>query len=152
GPTLGAVSVTDVLPASLTATAISGTGWNCTLGTLTCTRSDVLNGASSYPVITLTANVSITAPASVPNTAGVSAGGEINTGNNNASDPTTIVLLPDLTITKTHTGNFAQGQIGRTYSIVVGNGGGAATSGSVSVADTLPAGLTATAISGMGWT
>ena len=34
-PTTGLVSVTDALPTGLTATAISGTGWNCVLGTLT---------------------------------------------------------------------------------------------------------------------
>jgi uncharacterized protein (TIGR03437 family) len=57
GPTTGTVTVTDVLPAGLTATAISGTGWTCTLATLTCTRSDVLAAGASYPVITVTVNV-----------------------------------------------------------------------------------------------
>ncbi len=37
--TAGTVSVVDTLPAGLTATAISGTGWACVLGTLTCTRA-----------------------------------------------------------------------------------------------------------------
>jgi len=57
GPTSGVVTVNDVLPAGLTATAIGGTGWTCTLGTLTCTRSDVLAAGASYPVITVTVNV-----------------------------------------------------------------------------------------------
>ena len=39
----GTVTVTDTLPAGLSATAISGTGWACTLSTLICTRSDGLN-------------------------------------------------------------------------------------------------------------
>lgn len=152
-PTTGTVTVTDTLPAGLTATGIAGSGWSCTLATLTCTRSDALAAGSSYPPITLTVNVASNAPASVTNTATVSGGGETNTANNTASDPTTIteVLLPDLGIVKSHTGNFSQGQTGATYAITVSNAGPGATSGTVTVVDTLPAGLTATAIAGTGW-
>ena len=57
-PTTGAVSVTDTLPAGLTATAIGGTGWNCNLASLTCTRSDALAAGASFPVITVTVSVS----------------------------------------------------------------------------------------------
>ena len=85
-----AVSVVDILPAGLTATAISGTGWSCTSANLTCTRSDALAASASYPPITLTVNVASNASASVTNTATVSGGGETNTANNTASDPTTI--------------------------------------------------------------
>ena len=60
--------------------------------------------------------------------------------------------MPDLTIAKSHSGNFTQGQTGATYSITATNSGSAPTSAAVSVTDTLPAGLTATAISGTGWT
>ncbi|HVQ37290.1 MAG TPA: hypothetical protein VMS31_07150 [Pyrinomonadaceae bacterium] len=150
-PTSGTVTVTDTLPAGLTATAISGAGWSCVLGTLTCTRSDVLAAGSSYPVITLTVTVANNAAASVTNSASVSGGGQTNTGNDSATDPTTVTQLADLTITKSHTGNFTQGQVGATYSITATNSGSAATSGTVTVTDTLPAGLTATAISGTGW-
>jgi uncharacterized repeat protein (TIGR01451 family) len=88
--TSGTVTVTDTLPAGLTATAVSGTGWTCVLGTLTCTRSDALVAGSSYPAITLTVNVSLTAPASVTNSASVSGGGQSNTANDTANDLTTI--------------------------------------------------------------
>lgn len=149
--TSGTVTVVDTLPAGLTATAISGAGWSCVLGTLTCTRSDALAAGSSYPVITVTVNVANNAPASVTNSVSVSGGGQTNTTNDTATNPTTINQLPDLTITKTHVGNFTQGQVGATYSITATNSGSAATSGTVTVVDTLPAGLTATAISGTGW-
>ncbi|MEO7252943.1 MAG: Ig-like domain repeat protein [Casimicrobium sp.] len=149
--TSGNVSVVDTLPVGLTATAITGPGWTCTLGTLTCTRNDVLSAGASYPVITLTVSVAANAPALVTNIATVSGGGEFNTRNNKASDPAT-VATSDLTVTKTHTGSFIQGDTGKTYTITVKNSGVAATSGSVSVVDTLPAGLTATAIAGTGWT
>ena len=144
--------MTDTLPAGLTATAISGTGWTCVLATLTCTRSDALTAGASYPVITLTVNVANDAASSVTNSVAVSGGGETNTSNNTATDATTITQLPDMTIAKSHTGNFTQGQTGATYTITATNSGFAATSGTVTVTDTLPAGLTATAISGTGWT
>jgi uncharacterized repeat protein (TIGR01451 family) len=149
--TTGTVTVTDTLPAGLTATAISGTGWSCVLGTLTCTRSDVLAAGASYPVVTVTVNVASNAPASVTNTASVSGGGQTNTTNDTANDPTTINQLADMTIAKSHTGDFTRGQIGATYSITVTNSGPAASSGTVTATDTLPSGLTATAIAGTGW-
>ena len=148
----GTVTVTDTLPSSLTATGLSGTGWSCAVSTKNCTRADALAAGGTYPPITLTVNVASNAPASVTNTATVSGGGETNTGNNTASDPTTITpLLPDLTITKTHTGTFTQGQTGATYTITVYNIGSGLTSGTVTVVDTLPMGLTASALSGAGW-
>jgi uncharacterized repeat protein (TIGR01451 family) len=59
---------------------------------------------------------------------------------------------PDMTITKTHAGNFRQGQTGATYTITATNSGSSATRATVSVIDTLPSGLTATGISGTNWT
>ena len=144
--------MTDTLPTGLTATAITGTGWTCTLGTLSCTRSDALAASASYPAITVTVNVAANTPASVTNNATVSGGGELNTANDSASDPTTIGNGPDLIVTKTHSGNFTQGQTGAQYTITVRNTGGTPTSAAVAVVDTLPVGLTATAISGTGWT
>jgi uncharacterized repeat protein (TIGR01451 family) len=86
----GTVTVTDTLPAGLTATAISGTNWTCVLGTLTCTRSNALAPGLSYPAITVTVNVANNAPASVTNTANVSGGGEFLTSNDTANDLTTV--------------------------------------------------------------
>jgi len=88
----------------------------------------------------------------VTNTATVSGGGETNTGNDSSSDPTTISGGPDLTIAKSHTGNFSQGQVGAVYNVTVTNSGASSTVGTVTVADTLPAGLTPTAAGGTGWT
>jgi uncharacterized repeat protein (TIGR01451 family) len=99
--TSGTVTVTDTVPAGLTATAMSGTGWTCTQPAGPCTRSDALNANASYPVITLTVNVANNAPSSVTNTATVAGGGEVNTSNDTATDPTTINplggVLPFLT-------------------------------------------------------
>ncbi len=60
--------------------------------------------------------------------------------------------VPDLTITKTHSGNFTQGQTGAQYTITVTNSGSGPTLGAVNVADALPSSLTATGITGTGWT
>jgi uncharacterized repeat protein (TIGR01451 family) len=89
-PTSGAVTVTDTLPAGLTATAFSGAGWTCTLAPLSCTRSDALAAAANYPALTLTVTVAANAPAAVTNNAAISGGGETNAGNDTASDPTQI--------------------------------------------------------------
>jgi uncharacterized repeat protein (TIGR01451 family) len=161
GPTAGTVTVTDQLPAGLAPTAAdSGTinGWTVTTDgqTITATRSDVLAGGSSFPVLTLTVGVSATAPASITNTAAVAGGGELNTANDSASDPTTIIQLPDLTIVLSHVGTFLPGDRNDTYTILVSNVGAAPTNGStVTVTDTLPTGLSPTAADNgtvNGWT
>ena len=149
--TTGLVTVQDTLPAGMTATAIAGTGWSCTLGTLTCTRSDALGAAASYPNITVTVNISNSAGTPLTNTAVISGGGETNTTNDTASDLTAVGPTPDMTISKSHTGNFTQGQVGATYTISVSNIGGSTSTGLVTVTDTLPTGLTATAMTGAGW-
>jgi uncharacterized repeat protein (TIGR01451 family) len=60
--------------------------------------------------------------------------------------------VPTLVIKSTHSGNFTQGQAGATYILTVSNVGTGSTFGTVAVTDVLPAGLTATAINGPGWT
>ena len=54
---------------------------------------------------------------------------------NNASDATTVTQLPDLTIAKSHAGNFTQGQTGAAYTITASNVGSGPTSGTVTVTD-----------------
>jgi uncharacterized repeat protein (TIGR01451 family) len=92
-PTVGPVSVVGALPAGLTATEISGAGWATDLGTLTGTRSESLAPGAGYPPITVIVNVSTNAASSLTSIAKVSGGGEINTVNDSASDPTTVVAL-----------------------------------------------------------
>ena len=85
------VSMVDTLPAGLTATALSGTNWSCVLGTLTCTRSDVSGIGTSFEDITLTVDVAPATAPSVTNTATVSGSSQVNTANDTANDPTTVV-------------------------------------------------------------
>ncbi|HKC63993.1 MAG TPA: hypothetical protein VKB86_10165, partial [Pyrinomonadaceae bacterium] len=153
GPTTSTVTVTDTLPTGLTYSSATGTGWSCSASgqTVTCTDSNALAAGASYPAITLNVNVASNSPFSVTNNVSVSGGGEINTSNDSASDATTVNGVPDMTIAKSHSGNFTQGQTGATYTITATNSGTAATSGTVTVTDTLPASLTYSSATGTGW-
>ena len=150
GPTSGTVTVTDTVPGGLTLVGMAGTGWSCSGAT--CTRSDVLHGGNSYPPIIATVNVAANATSPQTNQAGVSGGGSASAS---ASDPTTLVAAgtpPLLSITKSHSGSFAQGQQGATYSVLVSNGASAGpTNSAVTVTETVPPGLTLVSMSGSGW-
>ncbi|GAA5128335.1 hypothetical protein GCM10023339_56060 [Alloalcanivorax gelatiniphagus] len=91
GATLGTtVTLADTLPAGLSATALSGTGWNCTLATVSCTRDDVLASGASYSPVTLTVDVASDAAASLTNQAAVSGGGDGDGAS--ATDPTKVLV------------------------------------------------------------
>jgi len=62
------------------------------------------------------------------------------------------VTSVDLTPTKSHVGNFKQGDTGKTYKISVKNIGQDPSAGLVTLADSLPAGLIARSLTGSGWT
>jgi uncharacterized repeat protein (TIGR01451 family) len=141
------VTVTETAPSGEILGAMSGTGWTCTVSP-TCTRSDVLAAGSSYPSITV--NVTVASNAATPqiNSVSVSGGGSVTA---NTTD-STIIVEPVLSISKTHTGNFTQGQLNATYTVTVSNTGLAATSGKVTVTDTVPSGETLVSMAGTGWT
>jgi uncharacterized repeat protein (TIGR01451 family) len=87
---------------------------------------------------------------SVTNTATVSGGGDVSPGNNASSVTRTVTGTPDLSINKSHTGDFTRGT-NEEYTLEVSNVGSAATSAIVTVTDTLPAGLTFVSGTGTGW-
>ncbi len=148
----GTITVRDTLPAGLAFVSGTGSGW--TIGAagqvVTATNPGPIAAGDSAS-FTLTVAVSAPAVPSVTNSAAVSGGGDTSTGNNRDSDPTTISGVPDLTIDKRHTANFSVGANG-TYTLVVRNVGSAATSGTITVRDTLPAGLAFVSGTGTGWT
>jgi uncharacterized repeat protein (TIGR01451 family) len=154
--TAATVTVTDVMPFSMSATSATGTGWSCTIApdpvtgkaTVTCTRSDSLATGSSYPPISLTVVVDGSAQTdTISNTATVTGDGFLHS----SSDPTTI-HTPNLAITKTHSGVFAVGQTSGTYTITVTNTSTIASLGKVIVDDSMPVGVAATNLNASGWT
>ena len=154
GPTTGTVTVTDTLPAGLALVDATGSGWNCVIAaaTATCSRSDALAQAQSYPAIQIRADVAAGATSTV-NEATVSGGGDTTPNDNVARDSVSISPAgqPNLILTKEHDGDFTQGQQGAAYRVRVANVGQAPTVGLVTVTDNLPAGLTPTSASGSGW-
>ncbi len=143
GTTSGTVTVSDTVPAGLTPTAASGTGWTCNVAAqaVTCTRTTALATGASYPAISITVSVLQTAANSVTNTAAASGGGETNTANSSGSDPTTIVSLADLSLTKTTSNAAPLVNQNVTFTITVTNAGPSNATG-ITVRDALPAGLT----------
>ena len=115
-PTSGSVTRHRQRSRRLVPTSAAGTGWTCNIAAqgVFCNRSDP-GREPAIRRLRLMVAVAANAAASVTNTAIVFGGGEINPSNNTAADPTTIAPGPDLTITKSHTGNFTQGQTGNLH-------------------------------------
>ncbi len=159
GPSSGTVTVTNNLPVnSLIATNMAGGGWTCPssfpTNALVCTRNDSLGVGLSYPDIVLTVNVLNSASGYVSDGVTISGGGDTSPGNNTASDTFILPGLPDLTASVSHSGLFAAGASGATFTVKANNIGTAATSGTITVVTTLPGTMTITAAGGGGssWT
>lgn len=95
--------------------------------------------SSNYP-LTFT-NVSATDANGQPITIGTVTSGNLAVG-----------TPPALSISKTHAGNFAQGQSSAAYTVTVSNQAGAAsTNSAVTVTENIPTGLTLQSMTGTGW-
>ena len=119
----------------------SGCGWTATSNagflSISSGASGTGNGTVSYQV---TAN------------SGASRSGMLTIAGQTFTVMQSGISGPVLTIAKTHTGNFTQGQTNAQYNITVTNSGAGSTNGSaVSVTDTVPGGLTIISMSGTGW-
>jgi hypothetical protein len=152
GTTSGTITVVDTPPSGLSITGMSGSGWNCTVGTATCTTTAPLASGETLPPIAVTVDVSANASSPQVNRASVSAAFDPGTGGNNtASDSTVITQVPDLIITKSTSSTFAQGGTAA-FSLVVSNAGSGPTSGAYTISDNLPVGLTLLGTpTGSGW-
>ena len=106
--------------------------------TVTSARSGVGNVSINYTV--------------TPNTSGGQRTGVLNIAGQNFTIIEGTPLLPTLSITSSHTGSFYQGQQPATYSLVVSNAIGAfPTTGTVTVTESVPTGLSFASMSGTGW-
>lgn len=98
-----AIIVADTLPAGLSLQSASGAGWSCTVSgnDVTCTHPGPLAAGSALPDLTFTVDVAGSAAPGVTNVADVSSASvDTNPGNNQASDPTTVLASNLSTSTK----------------------------------------------------
>jgi uncharacterized repeat protein (TIGR01451 family) len=139
----GTVTVSDTVPAGLTPTSASGTGWTCGIAaqTVTCTRLDALAASAAYPMITVTVSVLQSAAGAVTNGATVAGGAELNTANDSATDPTSITSRADVGLTKSASSGTVVIGSTVTYLLTAHNAGPSDATG-VQITDQLPAGLT----------
>jgi uncharacterized repeat protein (TIGR01451 family) len=157
---LTGVAFGDTLPGGLVVATPNGLTGSCGAGTITT------GTVSGFSVVNLSGGT-IAAGGSCTfavNVVGQTGGHKVNTtgtvtsanaGNGNQATASIDVQAPDVTITKTHSGNFSRGQTGATYTITVSNVGFGPTVGTVTVTDTLPNvqnTLVPTALAGTGWT
>ena len=143
--------------ASATPTAFSPAGSGGSLAVVVKTSSPLCAWAiQSLPGwITFAGSAVATGPATVTLTVAANPGGA-RTGAVSVAGVSVAVnqaAVPVLSVSKTHTGSFTQGQSGATYTVTVSNGATAGpTSGTVTVAETPPSGLTVASMAGAGWT
>ena len=125
GATTGLVTMDDTLPLGISPSSASGTGWSCSISnqTVSCTRSDALAAASSYPAVTLNVLVAQSAPATVTNIAAISGGGEANLTNDTSTDVATVVSIADMAVTLAASPNPVTSGSNITYTIVATDNG-----------------------------
>jgi uncharacterized repeat protein (TIGR01451 family) len=149
--TTAQVTVSNQLPAGMTMTSMSGTGWTFNSNNLTATRSGALNAATNYPPITIGFALAANAGAPLTNTVTVTGGGDGNTLNNTSTMVSSVGSGPDLTLSKTTNNTYQQGGTG-SFTLSVSNVGGTPTTGAVTVTEQPPAGMSIASMSGDGWT
>jgi uncharacterized repeat protein (TIGR01451 family) len=144
----GTTTVNETLPAGVTAYTVnagSTPGWSCTgsVPNVTCTNSNaILSSGSSILLLDVTLGANAPNPLGA-NTVSVSNPNDQNSGNDGpASSGTTPVTNNfDLSIAKVAQGTFTAGGNGQ-YKITVSNAGPSDSSGTTTVNETLPAGVT----------
>ena len=154
------IVVRDTLPPGLSHVS-NGSGWTCTSSgapavdeVVECTLdgSAALIAGAAAPVLTLTTLIGADSdPGEVTNAAEVSSSTpDPKPGNNSDDDTIEVTTLADLVVTKSHTGPEA---IGGEFAFTFGlSNAGPSEARSVTMVDTLPAGLTYVSAVGTDWT
>ncbi|MBN1255083.1 MAG: DUF11 domain-containing protein [Deltaproteobacteria bacterium] len=146
------VEVADIIPAGFTGISASGPGWTCNVvgQDVSCTRATYAVGATDDILVQATAPVS---GAGITNT-GVITSTTPDPNLSNNSDSITFDIVPDgadLSVNKTKSPDpVAQGS-DITSTFVMTNNGPRATSGTLTLVETLPAGETYQSYSGTDW-
>jgi len=121
-------------------------------GSQTGTASTDASGNYSFPNLPGAGSYTVT-----PSSSGYSFNPPNAALSNFSSDQTAnfaaaLIASPSLSISKTHSGDFVKGQSGAIYDVTVSNALAAGpTSGTVTVIDTIPSGLTLGSMAGTGW-
>jgi LPXTG-site transpeptidase (sortase) family protein len=164
--TSGTITVVDVLPAGMSiadgAVTLGGADagdWTCNAAgdVITCTSSAVIAATTGTSVFNFTVNVDADASGTLVNPAQVGGGGDPLTGTPDAAsaasctgtdNPTKgcavdsdIVLAPDLELAKSDGVTTVTAGGTTTYTLTVSNTGNADASGTITVVDVLPAGM-----------
>lgn len=154
----GPVTVTDALPAGLSYTTATGTGWSCDYDgpsrTVTCTLAAGLPaGADAAPIDLATSVDPDVGPSTIVNLAGVSSGTtDSDLANNADSDSVSVTTSADLSLTKVLTSATpVLAGTDASFDLTASNAGPSDATG-VTVTDTLPDYLSLDSYSGTGWT
>lgn len=158
GPSnVASFTVADTLDSNLSYASATGATCGAVGQVVTCT-----GGALTASGVGRTASFSVTVNVSggygggtISNTGTVSVPGgttDPNANNNSSTDATNVVVQTDISITKTHTGNFTAGDNG-VFTITVSNAGPSSTiAGGLTVTDTLDSDFAYVSATGTGWT
>ncbi|HEY9861312.1 MAG TPA: hypothetical protein V6D16_17565, partial [Candidatus Obscuribacterales bacterium] len=148
-----AINITSVSACSTSGGSGSGNN-NCTI---TRTNNDLIGNidlkSGATATFTVTGTVGSNATGTIPNIVQIDPPFGYADSNlaNNVASANFNVNAPDLTVTKTHSGTPQPGQ-NVSYVLQVQNIGFGATTGSITVTDQVPAGLTYQSATGTGWT
>ena len=141
--TSGPITITDPLPAGVTFISSATPDWSCAAAgqVVTCTTNTPL-GVNATTRVAFGTTLGLGTVGSLVNTATVSTPRDRVVPNNTASVTRTVLGPPDLAVTKTVDTDTLRLNGSATWTVNVSNVGGAATTGPVTVTDSLPAGLT----------
>ena len=156
--TSGDTVVNVTLPPEMTyrSSGSGGPGWACVSGAtpqdVTCTRTAAIGAGQSAPPFSIRARVSRLASGTISASATVTGQGDTDAfgGANTDTDPTTILIEPDLALDVSTSGDFIVGDPGP-VTFTATNESVVPIGAPTTVSTSLPAGLTVTSVSGSGW-
>ncbi|MCW2758750.1 MAG: hypothetical protein JWO46_2496 [Nocardioidaceae bacterium] len=134
------VSVTEQLPVGMSLVSMSGPGWTCPTGTVTCTRPGLAAGADATVTVEVTVDSAVADGTTLTNRAHLDSGTAGNDpANDDASATVDVIARADLTLTKRHVGaSPVAAGTSTTYALDVHNDGPSVSLATIRVTDTLP--------------
>ncbi|MCC7052125.1 MAG: DUF11 domain-containing protein, partial [Gemmatimonadaceae bacterium] len=151
--TAGPITVTDPLPAGVTFISSTTADWTCSAAgqLVSCTTGNTL-AVNAQTSVSFGVSLDLSTVGSLVNTATVATARDRVVPNNTASVTRTVLGPPDLAVTKTVDTDTLRLNGSATWTVNVANVGGAATTGPITVIDSLPAGLTPVSVTGTTFT